>query len=84
MNIRLYCTLKINDKETGKLLHVETGVYYVDEEDLGKVFRNGDLDVLDNAIIGAMIPERYIGRDDIVCDFDYVVLDEDFDEEDED
>ncbi len=89
MEIRLYCELKANDKKTGKLLGVSTGVYYLDENDFKALIRLGAERYVErlNSEIEAFLKEDLkedILNDNVVFDLDVTLLDDDFDDEDED
>lgn len=89
-NLAIYCELKINDKNTGELKHVLTGVYYADLSDFAECIRKGTVDVFKDDIIKHMLEDCDVtfdsdisfGRLSLVC------LENEFpdnyDEEDED
>lgn len=89
-NLAIYCELKINDKNTGELKHVLTGVYYADLSDFAECVRKGTIDDFNDDIVNHMLEDCNVDFDDdttfgrlsLVClenDFP-----EDYDETDED
>lgn len=92
MEYRLYCELKVNDRQSGKLLAVSDGIYYVDEQDIELVLR-APVDEMANVIehirdsigdwLKADLPES-VCNGDVVYDLDVTYLSDEFDDEDED
>ena len=91
MEYRLYCELKANDKKSGKLLAVSTGVYYVDEEDIQRVLRapfSETANVIESIrnSIGEWLKEdlsENVRNADVVYDFDITYLDDEFFDDEE-
>ena len=86
MEFRLYCELKINEKATGKLVKILTGVYYGDEEDLKTILREGSFEPINEEIEDTF---RELVKDQFdpgkyIYHLNVTYLDDDFEDEDED
>lgn len=63
-NLAIYCELKINDRKTGELQHIITGVYYADLNDFAECVRKGTIDDLQADIFACLIDNSEVIFDD--------------------
>ncbi len=91
MNYRYYCELKVNDKKTGELVRVVSGVYEFDEDDVKRILRHiftdldevvdGITDILTNWLLSD-VDNRY-KNENYVFDMDISFLENEYYDEDE-
>lgn len=81
--IRLFCTLTINEKKTGKLITSTEGIYFADKEDVAMIIETGNDQVLRRAIVGAMLSDVDLANalENVVVDLDVVPLSDEGDED---